>query len=91
MSYSFLEFSPSPTPLIGAKAVSLGPLQAKPPLFLPARGQRPVLFGSRLPVLAIEKLISAKRAAGRTKDRQMIPDLEAIQEHIKGQIDESKD
>ena len=49
------------------------------------------LFGSRFPVLSLEKLISAKRAAGRTKDLEMIPELEAIQEHLEGQNDESKD
>jgi hypothetical protein len=38
------------------------------------------LFGHPYPVLAIDKLIAAKRAAGRKKDLDIIPELEAIRE-----------
>ena len=40
------------------------------------------LFGRTYRVLALNKLIGAKRAAGRKKDLAMIPELEAIQEHL---------
>ena len=40
------------------------------------------LFGRTYPTLALHKLITAKRAAGRKKDLAMIPELEAIQEHL---------
>lgn len=39
------------------------------------------LFGNRVRVIDISKLIIAKRAAGRPKDLLVIPELEAIQEH----------
>ena len=39
---------------------------------------RSVLFGNEYLILALEKLISAKRAAGRPKDLVAIPELEAI-------------
>lgn len=39
------------------------------------------LFGCRLRVLSLEKLIDAKRAAGRTKDLLVLPELEAILEY----------
>ena len=35
-------------------------------------------FGHRLPVLELRALISAKRAAGRPKDLQQLPELEAL-------------
>jgi len=38
------------------------------------------LFGRSVKVLKLEALIDAKRAAGRTKDRLMIPELEALVE-----------
>src|SRR5262249_20320022 len=38
------------------------------------------LFGRSVRVLKLEALIDAKRAAGRTKDRLMIPELEALVE-----------
>ena len=38
------------------------------------------LFGRSHPVLAIGKLIAAKKAAGRVKDLNIIPELEAIRE-----------
>ncbi|MFN2512667.1 MAG: hypothetical protein ABR568_14755 [Pyrinomonadaceae bacterium] len=38
------------------------------------------LFGYSFPVLEIEKLILAKRTAGRAKDMVALPELEAIQE-----------
>lgn len=41
------------------------------------------IFGSRCRVLSLEKLIAAKRSAGRSKDISALPELEAIleQEH----------
>jgi hypothetical protein len=39
------------------------------------------LFGYQLRVLTLEKLISAKRSAGRTKDLLALPELEAILEY----------
>jgi predicted nucleotidyltransferase len=39
------------------------------------------LFGIHLRVLSLEKLIAAKRAAGRPKDLSVVPELEAILEH----------
>ncbi len=42
------------------------------------------LFGHRHAVLAIDKLIAAKRAARRAKDLNMLPELEAIRESAKG-------
>ncbi|HXG67828.1 MAG TPA: nucleotidyltransferase [Blastocatellia bacterium] len=39
------------------------------------------LFGYRYRVLALDKLIAAKRAAGRPKDLLALPELEAILEH----------
>lgn len=41
------------------------------------------LFGHPHAVLAIEKLIAAKKAAGRAKDLNMLPELEAIRENAK--------
>lgn len=38
------------------------------------------LFGFSFPVIDIEKLIVAKRAAGRGKDLAVLPELEAIRE-----------
>jgi hypothetical protein len=38
------------------------------------------LFGYRYQVLSLTKLIAAKRAAGRTKDLLVLPELEAILE-----------
>lgn len=45
------------------------------------------LFGYRLRVLSLEKLIDAKRSAGRTKDLLVLPELEAILEHQKANKD----
>jgi hypothetical protein len=39
------------------------------------------IFGYRYYVLSLEKLIDAKRAAGRSKDLLALPELEAILEH----------
>ncbi len=39
------------------------------------------LFGHQYAVLALDKLIAAKRAAGRTKDLLVLPELEAIYEY----------
>ena len=39
------------------------------------------IFGDRHHVLSLEKLIDAKRAAGRSKDLLALPELEAILEH----------
>lgn len=41
-------------------------------------------FDTRFRVLTLEALISAKRAAGRPKDRQQLPELEALLELQKG-------
>jgi hypothetical protein len=41
------------------------------------------LFGYRYHVLSLPKLIAAKRAAGRTKDLLVLPELEAILEFQK--------
>lgn len=49
------------------------------------------LFGNPYPVLALDKLISAKRAAGRKKDLDMIPELEAIREHLEMESEENDD
>lgn len=38
------------------------------------------LFGSRFDVLTLEALIISKRAAGRPKDIQVLPELEALRE-----------
>ncbi|MDX2044169.1 MAG: hypothetical protein SF097_23375 [Acidobacteriota bacterium] len=38
------------------------------------------LFGYEVRILSLEKLIAAKRAAGRTKDLMALPELEAILE-----------
>jgi len=40
------------------------------------------LFGFEFDVLSIEGLIKAKRAAGRTKDLLVLPELEALQESL---------
>ena len=45
------------------------------------------IFGSRHHVLALEKLIAAKRAAGRTKDLLALVELEAILEYQKANKD----
>ena len=37
-------------------------------------------FGNEFPVLSLPKLIAAKRAAGRAKDLNTLPELEAIHE-----------
>jgi len=37
-------------------------------------------FGNNFPVLSLPKLIAAKRAAGRAKDLNTLPELEAIHE-----------
>jgi predicted nucleotidyltransferase len=39
------------------------------------------LFSHQYRVLSLEKLIAAKRAAGRSKDLSALPELEAILEH----------
>jgi hypothetical protein len=38
------------------------------------------IFGFAFPVLSLPRLIAAKRAAGRTKDKLVLPELEAILE-----------
>jgi hypothetical protein len=38
------------------------------------------LFGMRCLVLSLEALIKTKRAAGRTKDLLVLPELEALHE-----------
>ena len=43
------------------------------------------LFRCNLKVLSVEGLILAKRAAGRTKDLLVLPELEALQESLKNQ------
>lgn len=40
------------------------------------------LFGYEVRVLSLEGLIKAKRAAGRTKDLLVLPELEALQEAL---------
>lgn len=52
------------------------------------------LFGYKLRVLSLEKLIEAKRAAGRAKDLLALPELEAILEHrriTEGSVSEIND
>jgi len=39
------------------------------------------IFGNHFRVLSLEKLIAAKRFAGRTKDLLLLPELEALLEH----------
>lgn len=50
------------------------------------------LFGYSLPVIDLDKLIVAKRAAGRGKDLAVLPELEAIRDRQlrKGQDHETK-
>ncbi len=43
-----------------------------------------VMFGCRFHVLSLEKLIEAKRTAGRQKDLLALPELEAILESERG-------
>ena len=38
------------------------------------------LFGAECAVLSLDKLIAAKRAAGRPKDKLVLPELEALRE-----------
>ena len=45
------------------------------------------LFGYRLRVLSLEKLIDAKRSAGRTKDLLALPELEALLEYQRANKD----
>jgi len=40
------------------------------------------LFGVKCLVLSLDKLIESKRAAGRTKDKLILPELEALREAI---------
>ena len=40
------------------------------------------LYGFDVRILTIEGLIKAKRAAGRTKDLLVLPELEALQEAL---------
>ena len=47
------------------------------------------LFSHRYKILSLEKLIAAKRAAGRVKDLLILPELEALLEHQ--QADEAPD
>lgn len=42
------------------------------------------LFGHRFHILSLDKLIASKRAAGRTKDLLVLPELEAILEYERG-------
>jgi hypothetical protein len=46
-----------------------------------AQADEAEIFGSRYRVLSLEKLIAAKRAAGRPKDLLALVELEAILEH----------
>ena len=48
------------------------------------------MFGVRHRVLSLEKLIDAKRSAGRTKDLLALPELEAILQHEKVREDVSE-
>ena len=41
------------------------------------------MFGHAFHVLSLEKLVAAKRTAGRTKDLLALPELEAILEYEK--------
>jgi hypothetical protein len=41
------------------------------------------MFGHKFNVLSLEKLVTAKRTAGRTKDLLALPELEAILEYEK--------
>lgn len=45
------------------------------------------LFGMKIRILTIEGLIKAKRAAGRTKDLLVLPELEALQELLSDEED----
>lgn len=59
----------------------LGELQGVGPYESVLDGSTAVeLFGYRFAVIEIEKLIAAKRSAGRPKDLIALPELEAIQE-----------
>jgi len=49
------------------------------------------LFGHRFQVLSLEKLITAKRTAGRTKDLLALPELEAILEYEKARDADSNE
>jgi predicted nucleotidyltransferase len=46
-----------------------------------------VLFGVECSIISLENLISAKRAAGRAKDRLVLPELEALLEATKDQTE----
>lgn len=51
------------------------------------------LFGNYYQILALDKLIAAKRAAGRTKDLLILPELEALYEYqqsVENSSDESE-
>jgi predicted nucleotidyltransferase len=50
-------------------------------LLIALRIQEVEMFGHPFRVIALEKLIAAKRAAGRTKDLLALPELEAILEY----------
>jgi hypothetical protein len=41
------------------------------------------IFGTRHLVLSLDKLIAAKRSAGRPKDLLVLPELEAIRRHLR--------
>jgi hypothetical protein len=45
------------------------------------------LFGLQVRVLTIDGLIKAKRAAGRTKDLLVLPELEALREALSDEED----
>jgi predicted nucleotidyltransferase len=47
-----------------------------------ANSELKTLFGYEVKVLSIEGLIKAKRAAGRTKDLLVLPELEALREAL---------
>ena len=49
------------------------------------------MFGHRYAVLSLPQLIAAKRAAGRTKDLLVLPELEAIYEYQQSDESESDD
>ncbi|HJQ68116.1 MAG TPA: hypothetical protein VKA70_04055 [Blastocatellia bacterium] len=46
-----------------------------------------ILFGVECSVISLDKLIVAKRAAGRDKDRLVLPELEALLEATKEQTE----
>ena len=58
-----------------AEVAGLGPFEE-----IEARSKTADAFGRRVAVLDIRSLIQAKRAAGRAKDLNLIPELESLME-----------